>query len=64
YPFCMKGQENPSGTGDCSFPSYAACQASASGTFSYCIRNPFYALNEYTAAPQRKSSRIFSGQTY
>ncbi len=56
YPFCMKGQETSGGIGDCNYPSYAACEAAASGTFSYCARNPFYA-NAYTDAPQPKSRR-------
>ncbi len=63
FPFCMKGQEYASGTGDCSYPSYAACQAAASGTYSYCARNPFYASAEY-AAPQRKGRRAPIEQGY
>lgn len=43
FPFCIKGQDNASSLGDCRFPSYASCQAAASGTFNYCDRNPFYA---------------------
>ncbi len=63
YPFCIKGQEYPSGTGDCIYPSYAACQAAASGTFSYCMRNPFYA-NAYVEPPQRKKRRAYIEQGY
>ncbi len=66
YPFCIKGQEYANGTGDCRFTSYAACQAAASGTYSYCASNPFYASNTSADAdaPQRKGRRIYSGQAY
>lgn len=63
YPFCMKGQESSGGIGDCSYPSYAACQAAASGTYSYCARNPFYA-DAYTEAPQPRSRRPLGRQGY
>lgn len=62
YPFCIKGPEYPSGTGDCRFPSYAACQTAASGTYSYCAANPFYAQNSYV--PQRKARRGYIEQGY
>jgi hypothetical protein len=41
YPFCIQGQEYP-GLSNCSFTSYAQCQATASGRHLSCIENPFY----------------------
>jgi hypothetical protein len=51
YPFCMQGDDNPGWSG-CSFDSLQACQASASGTFSECLSNPWYvAGNSGPSAP-------------
>ncbi|RTL54526.1 MAG: DUF3551 domain-containing protein [Bradyrhizobiaceae bacterium] len=63
YPYCMKGQDYGA-NGDCSFPSYAACAAAASGTYSYCVRNPFFALNAYPDTPRRKGRYVYPGQGY
>jgi len=41
YPFCIRGRDYP-GFGDCSYPSYAACAATASGLYAYCEANPFF----------------------
>jgi hypothetical protein len=41
YPFCMQGDDAP-GLSDCSYTSYAQCQATASGRFLTCIQNPYY----------------------
>ena len=41
YPFCMQGNDAP-GLSDCSYTSYAQCQATASGRFLTCIQNPYY----------------------
>ena len=41
YPFCMQGNDVP-GLSDCSYTSYAQCQATASGRFLYCVQNPYY----------------------
>jgi len=57
YPFCIKGRDYPPGVGQCIFPSYAACQATASGQFAYCDINPFFHGNQ-TAAPQPRGRRI------
>ena len=49
YPWCLQG----SGfgvPGDCSYQSYAQCQASAFGRLAYCNVNPRAA---YARAPQR-----------
>lgn len=42
YPYCLQGREYGY-PGLCHFTSYAQCQASASGTFSYCGTNPRFA---------------------
>jgi hypothetical protein len=42
YPFCLQGREYGL-PGLCQFTSYAQCQATASGTFSYCGENPRFA---------------------
>jgi hypothetical protein len=41
YPYCIQGEDNPGWTG-CSFNTLQACQASASGTQSECLSNPWY----------------------
>jgi len=41
HPFCLQGDEYP-GLSNCTFDSYAQCQATASGRFLYCVSNPFY----------------------
>jgi hypothetical protein len=41
YPFCMQGVDNPGWSG-CSFSTLGECQASASGTESECLSNPWY----------------------
>lgn len=47
YPFCLQGRDT-TGIGDCSYPTYQACLATASGIFAGCYQNPYYA---YDAAP-------------
>ncbi|SDS12837.1 DUF3551 domain-containing protein [Bradyrhizobium canariense] len=46
-PFCLKGCDfgGGSGLGDCSFSSYAQCQASASGRDASCAANPYFSAN-------------------
>jgi Protein of unknown function (DUF3551) len=41
YPFCMQGNDVP-GLSDCTYTSFAQCQATASGRFLSCIQNPYY----------------------
>ena len=48
YPFCLQGRDTAGGLGDCSYPTYQACLATASGTFAWCYQNPYYA---YDSAP-------------
>jgi hypothetical protein len=54
YPFCIKGGAYEGGVGDCSFDTYAQCQATASGRDSYCDANPFYSSPEKRVARPRK----------
>ena len=53
YPYCLQGREwgYP---GNCEFMSYPQCQATASGTNSYCGLNPRFG---YGSQPQRQHSR-------
>ena len=45
YPYCLRGG-GYGYTGDCSYTSYAQCQASASGRRAYCDVNPLFAFGE------------------
>jgi hypothetical protein len=47
--FCIQGCDFGGGLGDCSFSSYAQCQATASGRDASCIANPYFNAN---TAPQ------------
>jgi hypothetical protein len=48
YPYCLQGQDYGY-PGLCQFTSYLQCEATASGTLSYCGVNPrFY----YAQAPR------------
>jgi hypothetical protein len=43
FPFCIRGCDyGGGGVGDCSFTSYAQCQATASGQTASCYSNPYY----------------------
>ncbi len=39
YPYCLQGRDMGY-PGDCSYATYAQCQASASGRYAYCGLNP------------------------
>jgi Protein of unknown function (DUF3551) len=41
HAFCLQGDEFP-GLSNCTFDTYAQCQASASGRFLNCVANPYY----------------------
>lgn len=42
HAFCLQGDEFP-GLSNCTFDTYAQCQASASGRFLACVANPYFA---------------------
>jgi hypothetical protein len=50
YPFCIQGTDYP-GWNYCTFTSYQQCQASASGTDSECLANPWYSAGGGGAPP-------------
>jgi Protein of unknown function (DUF3551) len=56
YPFCIHGADNPRWSGY-SFNTLQACQASASGTGSECISNPWYEPDP-SQAPVSDGSQI------
>jgi hypothetical protein len=43
YPYCLQGRDYGY-PGLCQFTSYPQCEATASGTFSYCGINPRFAF--------------------
>jgi len=43
YPYCLQGRQTGY-PGDCSYPSYATCMATASGQLAYCGINPYVAF--------------------
>lgn len=53
YPYCIQSQAF--GT-DCSYPSYEACQATASGRGVSCIANPRLVFNPQPYAEPRRGS--------
>jgi hypothetical protein len=57
YPYCMTSQDF--GT-DCSYPTYAACQATASGLGYDCIANPGAAYDSRGYGEPRRSRRTYS----
>jgi hypothetical protein len=54
YPYCLQGR-GVGIPGDCSYPTYEACMASASGRALYCNINPRVAFGPL---PQRRA-RIY-----
>jgi hypothetical protein len=59
YPYCI--QSTIDGT-DCSYPSYGACMAAASGRGVECIVNPIVAFSQrgypdYDTPPPRRARR-------
>jgi len=55
YPYCLQGR-GVGIPGDCSYPSYEACMASASGRALYCNINPRVAFGPL---PQRRAPRPY-----
>ena len=54
--FCINGF-NYDGIGDCSYSSYAQCQATASGTANSCLANPYYHAKVETQPGRERPSR-------
>jgi len=59
YPFCIKGRDYDQALGDCSFMTYAQCQATASGRFAYCDPNPYYQGNGRPEPRSRHNRRHY-----
>jgi hypothetical protein len=61
FPFCIRGCDygGGGGVGDCSFTSYAQCQATASGQGASCYSNPYYSNAEMPATRGRYSRRRY-----
>jgi len=60
YPWCVQGREIGY-PGDCSYATYAQCQASASGRYAYCAQNPLFAFGQQQLQPRRaRASRATS----
>jgi hypothetical protein len=55
--FCINGFNYDGGLGDCSYSSYAQCQASASGTANACLANPYYHAKVETEPDRGRLSR-------
>ena len=59
-PYCLKGCDaGGEGIGDCSFSSYAQCQATASGRTASCASNPYFNAAEAQPARARYSRRRY-----
>ena len=56
YPFCLQSDEWP-GLSNCTFTSYAQCQATASGRRLYCIENPYFDQGEREPRADRGRNR-------
>jgi hypothetical protein len=52
YPWCVQGRE-VGYPGDCSYTTYAQCQASASGRYAYCAQNPIFAFGQQQVKSRR-----------
>jgi hypothetical protein len=63
YPFCLQGQEIGI-PGDCSYPSYEACLAAASGRGLYCNINPRVAFQAPQPEPRRHGRRYYPDANY
>jgi hypothetical protein len=57
YPYCMQSQAF--GT-DCTYPTYAACQMTASGLGYDCIANPRLGYDPRPSNEPRRSRRSYS----
>ncbi len=57
FPFCIKGCDFSAGRGDCSFSTYAQCQATAAGLAATCSQNPYFNAKAEMPADRRRHSR-------
>jgi Protein of unknown function (DUF3551) len=55
--FCINGFNYDGGLGDCSFSSYAQCEATASGTANTCLANPYFHAKPDTPPARGRVSR-------
>jgi hypothetical protein len=55
--YCINGFNYDGGLGDCSYSSYAQCQATASGTANSCLANPYYHARPDTPPARGRDSR-------
>jgi hypothetical protein len=55
--FCISGFIYGGGLGDCSFASYAECQATASGQEATCLANPYFNAGRETKTGRGRYSR-------
>ena len=53
YPYCVQGR-GVGYPGDCSYQTYAQCQASASGRQAYCGVNPYVAFGQQRRVRQSR----------
>jgi hypothetical protein len=60
-PYCLKGCSigGNGGVGDCSFSSYAQCQASAAGQSATCSSNPYLGNADSQPARAHYSQRRY-----
>jgi hypothetical protein len=58
YPWCVQGRDTGI-PGDCSYQTYAQCQASASGRFAYCNINPRVAFGRLPPRRPRYPSHYY-----
>ena len=62
YPWCVQGREIGY-PGDCSYATYAQCQASASGRYAYCAQNPIFAFGQQQVQTRRarapRATRVY-----
>jgi hypothetical protein len=57
YPYCIKGCDFAAGRGDCSFSSYAQCQATAAGRDASCAQNPYFNAKAEMRTDRGRQSR-------
>ena len=56
YPWCVQGKD-VGYPGDCSYTTYAQCQASASGRYASCGVNPYVAFGQQQRLQTRRAPR-------